>query len=471
MMMNPDRAKSGPAERTSFFRSRRGARALTLVRRSNHNSGSILHGLARRRMIQHSPFPMQSLQVNAPLRKWPIWLATVGIFLPNTVGVTGKYVVVPLFVLAVGRFVSNGSRRWLPCDFFIFATGLWMIVAELSTTGSLSMTTASDVFGFTATYMVARTFIYGEQSLQLFIQALKLTTVTLVAISTLDTLSGHFFINDAVSELISGAARPIVHGAGDIHRKLLGMDTIRATSTFDHPILFGSFCTFAAAIFLYSEQKLQLRAFYVGVCLTGVVLSISSAPLLGFGIAFSIYCCDQLLSQYPGRWKALWLALLGSVCALLLLSNRPLGFVFDHFTFTPETGYYRVLIWDNAMDYIARAPLFGDQSAFLADEILGNSVDCVWLVLALAYGLPVVLLLFLGILTACISGGQRNGDLLNLEMRRLRTGFSVVLAIFVFLGLTVHFWASIWLFWGLCIGIRASIAEYSRAVSKALYAT
>jgi hypothetical protein len=82
-----------------------------------------------------------------------------------------------------------------------------------------------------------------------------------------------------------------------------------------------------------------------------------------------------------------------------------------------------------------------------------------------------VLLLLLGILAACTWGGQREGAFLNLEMRYLRTGFSVVLTMFVFLGLTVHFWASIWLFWALCIGIRASIAEYSRAVSNAPRAT
>jgi hypothetical protein len=437
---------------------------LALVRRIHPNNSRVWPDSTRTQAVQLSLRPKQRSLPNAPLPKWPIWLATVGIFLPNTIGVTGKYVVLPLFVLALVRFVSDGTRRWVPCDFFIFATGLWMVIAELSTTGSLSMTTASDVFAFIATYTVARTFVYGEQSLQAFIRAFKFITIALVLISTLDTLSGHFFINDAVSEALFGAARPIIHGAGDIHRKLLGIETIRATSTFDHPILYGSFCTFAAAIFFYSEKTVMSRAFYVSVCLVGVVLSISSAPLVGFAIVFAVYCYDHLLRQYTGRWKILWLAILGAVFVLVLLSNRPLGFLFDHFTFTPETGYYRVLIWDNAIEYIALAPLFGNQTAFLADEILGNSVDCVWLLLALAYGLPAVLLLFLGILAACLWSGPSHSR----ELRHSATGFSVALAMYVFLGLTVHFWASIWLFWGFCIGIRASLAEHSRTVGALL---
>ena len=410
--------------------------------------------------------PISGRDIAQQPKRLIIWLISVGIFLPDTVGVTGKYVAAPLFLLAIGRFFSSGSRRWVACDFFVFATGLWMIVAEVSMTGSLSMTTGSDVFGFIATYIVARTFIFGEGPLREFIRAFKFVTVTLVAISTLDTLSGRFFINHAVETLFLGAARPITKGAGDIHRVLLGINTIRATSTFDHPILFGAFCTFAAAIFLYSEQQVVKRAFYVGVCLTGVVLSISSAPLLGFAIVFLVYRYDHLLRQYLWRWKALWLALFGSVSALVLLSNHPLGFVFDHFTFTPETGYYRLLIWDSALNYIAIAPFTGDHLAFQADDILKSSVDCVWLVLALLYGLPVVLFLLLATLAACGWGGRGKGAVLNFEMQRLRTGFSLVLAMFVFLGLTVHFWASMWLFWGLCIGIRASIGEYSRAEGR-----
>jgi hypothetical protein len=349
----------------------------------------------------------------------------------------------------------------MACDVFVFATALWMVVAEIRVTGSLSQATGSDALAFVGTYTVARAFIFGERSLQEFIRGFKIITVTLIALSILDTFSGQFFINDAVAVIFQGAAPLIVKGAGDIHRTLFGFSTIRATSTFAHPILYGTFCSFAAAIFLYSEQRVVWRAFYVGVCLMGCILSISSAPLMAFVIIISVYCYDRALKRYPWRWKVLWMTVFGLALILFLVSDRPFGFVFDHFTFTPETGYYRVLIWQNALKYIAIAPFTGDRAAWVLDDILNDSVDSVWLYLPLLYGLPVAIFLLLATLAACTRIGRRaRVPLYNYEMQGMRTAFSLVIAMFVFLGLTVHFWASIWLFWGLCIGIRASIEEY-----------
>jgi hypothetical protein len=387
-------------------------------------------------------------------------------FLPYSFGTTGKYVVAPLFLLAVIRFfpaVFRKSRRVMASDFFVFATALWEIIAEITTTGSLSLATGSDAVGFVGTYMVARAFIFGERSLREFIRAFKFTTVTLIALSLLDTFSGRFFINDAIAVVFQGAPPLIVKGAGDIHRQLFGFATIRAASTFAHPILFGTFCSLAAAIFLYSEQRLAWRGFYVGVCFMGCALSISSAPLMAFAIIVSVASYDRILKRFPMRWKAFWATVVGLGSILFLLSDRPFSFVFDHFTFTPETGYYRLLIWKNAIEYIAIAPFTGDHVAWLSDDILGDSVDSVWLVLSLVYGLPAILFLLLATLAACVRLGRGDAAFLSTEMQHMRTAFSLVIAMFAFLGLTVHFWASIWLFWGLCLGIRVSIEEYARA--------
>jgi hypothetical protein len=39
---------------------------------------------------------------------------------------------------------------------------------------------------------------------------------------------------------------------------------------------------------------------------------------------------------------------------------------------------------------------------------------------------------------------------------------SLVIFLFMFIGLTVHFWNGMWMFWGLCIGIRVSLSEHSK---------
>lgn len=457
----------GPNKYVIANRSRSGARPVIYSSIPTHNIKSFRQNPGDKRLVEPRAISDLNRQTTQQTKTWIIWVGTFGIFLPNTIGVTGKYIVAPLSLLAVIRFlvaISNGSRRILACDLFVLATVLWMIGAEISVTGTLSLTTGSDALGFVGAFIVARAFIFGVQPLRTFIRALKFVAIALIAFSALDTLTGHFFINDAVATLFHDTPLLITKGTGDIHRELLGITVIRATSTFNHPILYGSFCAFAAAIFLYSEHRMFSRALYVGVCLLGCVLSISSAPLLAFMIIVSVYCYDQFFSRSPSRWKLFWMAVFSFIFTLCLLSDRPLGFFFDHFTFTPQTGYYRVLIWQNALNYIAISPFTGDGSIWQADEILGDSVDSVWLVLSLLYGLPVSFFLLLATLAACVGirpTGKRTS--LSFGMQRLGTAFSVVITVFVFLGLTVHFWASIWLFWGLCLGIRASIKEYASA--------
>jgi hypothetical protein len=398
-------------------------------------------------------------------------LASVGIFLPYTFGSTGKYVIAPLFLLALFHFSAGlfqGRRRMMACDLFIWAAASWMIAADIAVTGSLSEATGSDALGFLGSYMVARTFIFGELPLRTFIGALRIIAVTVIALSVLDTLSGRFLIVDTMNAIfrVNAGLPVILKGQGDIHRMLFGFNTIRATSTFSHPILYGTFCSVAAAIFLYSEQSLISRAFYVGACLIGCILSISAAPLMGLMIAISVYCYDGIMKQYLWRWKVFWATLAILILAMMLVSKNPLGVIFNHFTFNPETGFYRLLIWQRALDFIAMAPFTGDATGYswLSDDILSNSVDSFWLLYALLYGVPTILFLMLANLATCVRIGQSTKVPLHAlgipRVMRMRTAFSLALAIFAFVGLTVHFWDSVWLFWGLCIGIRASLEEY-----------
>ena len=53
-------------------------------------------------------------------------------------------------------------------------------------------------------------------------------------------------------------------------------------------------------------------------------------------------------------------------------------------------------------------------------------------------------------------------------MKRMRTGFTMALTMMMFMGLTVHYWAYMWTFWGLCIGIRASLREQSIVAAQSL---
>ena len=434
------------------------------------NGGNAIVGIAARSTsIRRQRSEIQSGQSQRTTRspnRWLIRLVTAGIFLPYTIGTTGKYVIAIVFVPAVLTFfgrVFRGTRRFYAADFFMLATTAWMIATKAGTPEL--QPTASDALALLGSYMVARSFYFGESSLEEFIRVIRVIAIVLVGLSVLDTLSDQFFVNQLVARIFQV---PILPFRADVHRTLLGFYIIRATSTFPHPILFGTFCAIAGTIFLYSEQSHARRLFYCGICLFGCVMSVSSGPLLGYTIGFLVFCYDRAFKRISLRWLALWATLAAFICALNLFSNRPTGWLIEHFTLTPETGYWRLMVWLDAFNYIDDSPFLGNSpSAWMRDDILSNSVDSVWLVLALVYGLPVVFFLLLASVLACTNfRGNAEAYIKNLFMQRMRTAFSVALAVFVFIGLAVHFWDAVWMFWALCIGIRVSIGEYFLLAKK-----
>jgi hypothetical protein len=406
--------------------------------------------------------------MSRPPRRWIIWLVSIGIFLPYTVGDTGKYVIALLFLPAFVSFFSQGKRQVMACDIFVWAASLWMVAVKIGwseQSGTLT-TTASDALGLIGSYMVARSFIYGEPSVREFVRALKVVVIVVVALSLLDTLSGTYFISGFIGKIFTNP-RPYRAESPGLHRSLFGFGVLRAASTFAHPILYGTFCSVAAAIFLSYDRSIGRRAFYCGVCLIGCLLSVSSAPILGFALIVLIDCYDRFLYPHPRRWTILYIFSAFMICISFVLSNNPLTWLLRNVTADPADAYYRLLIWQGASDYIALSPIVGaDSITWSTNEILGNTIDSLWLVLSLSYGLPMVALLLLASLSACgVLARKINRRLISSEILRIRTGFSLVLFLFAYLGLTVHFWGGIWMFWALCLGIRTSLEEYCLAGS------
>jgi O-antigen ligase len=134
-------------------------------------------------------------------------------------------------------------------------------------------------------------------------------------------------------------------------------------------------------------------------------------------------------------------------------------------TLDPESGYFRILIWDLALAQIGQSPITGYSFAPLNDYILDTTVDCVWLVEALRYGIPAIVLLAWANIAAIWpvrSRGPHDGEDFD---RRMSLAFTIVLLLLVFSGITVHLWNYMWILWGLFIGIKASLRE--RAIAAA----
>ena len=314
------------------------------------------------------------------------------------------------------------------------------------------------ILEFLGGYLIARAFFYGPAALNTFIRVLKVFAFTSIILGIADSISGRLIVHNALAAFVDTSGGPSAHFRGAI---------VRATSTFDHPILFGTFCCLAAAIFLYSESGALRRTLWVGLCFLGCLFSMSSAALLAFAIVLQAYTYDRLLQRYWWRWIAFCTVFAALACGLFAVSNNPISWVLLHLTLDPQTGYFRLMIWDAALLRISQSPIVGYAFNLFHDKILDSSVDSAWLVFALRFGIPMAAFLFLTNVLAVLPTVQNTSNKADaFYMGRMRSAFTMVLLMFMFIGLTVHFWNYLWIFWGLCIGIRVSLREWFTALAS-----
>ena len=402
------------------------------------------------------------------LSRFLLWVLLVGMFMPPTVAVnigtlklsSGRAALILLFIPAM-KWLFSEPRRFVWSDPLVAAAVVWIIGGRISVQG-LNATSFAEGVEFLGYYMLSRAFFLHPTSLNELLPVLRAVAFILLILAILDFASNEFVINEITGKIFGTVRLSMQRDYSHFHRTLFGYDVIRATTTFDHPILYGSFCCIAGSFFLFAERSRLLQIFSVAACLLGVLLSGSSAPLLGFMVAIGIYAYDVLLRNYSWRWKifqGLFCAWLGLV---FLVIAHPLQWMILHLTLDPVSGYYRIMEWEAATEVLHQSPYvgFGAGHVFGID-ILDVSIDSVWLVLALKYGVPSAVLCMLSSLVLLMKGqgcdAIRKAEPLLMKMR---TAFSLINILFIVIGFTVAYWNSMWEFWGLCIGIRASLEEY-----------
>jgi hypothetical protein len=384
----------------------------------------------------------------------PAW--EVMIYVAGAKFTVGRIGVMLLLVPAVFTLLGKGRRLMLP-DLFVCAMAAWYVGAGLYTDGAGALSSAgAEAVEFLGGYAAGRAFFIRPEALRAFLSVLKPLAFTAVVLGMADTITGRMFIHETLASLLHVA--PIVstfRGSG-----------VRAASTFDHAIQFGAFCCLVGAMLLYSERNVVKRIVYVGICFAGTILSWSSSGLMSFAMILAAYAYDRLLGQYPRRWTVFWAAIAVIYLAIMLTTIHPLGWVLTHLTLEPESGYYRLMEWDTATGYISAAPWTGYAFRTFPEAEL-YSVDCVWLAVALRFGIPASLFLMLANLTAILPNGSAPQDpAAEPFMSQMRAAFTVVLVMFMFIGITAHYWNYIWIFWGICIGIRASLRERTYVASN-----
>jgi hypothetical protein len=412
--------------------------------------------------IKPASFPMACTpQVNAAL-PLPLKLVLATLFLPEgmsffvaglrlTLTRTIFLVLAPVLVGRLFKRLAEGRYRFVASDLFILLASLWMFIGPAVTDGIGESLTHSGpvVLEYLVGYLCTRLLLERDGQAVAFLSFLCMAICVVVADALLDTLTGRYITREIVAQL-TGYSK-VWHVADEIRGGLL-----RAAGPLEHPILLGFTC--ALGLLIAISVEIRWRPLCIVMCALGLFIALSSASLQSFVEGVALLAYARLMGTLPGRWYALCLLAALALGAMFLFVNSPFGHIIDLATLDPQTGYYRLYIWNAVGPVALDNPYFGVSQEQL-DLGYGGSIDSLWLVLAVVYGIPCAVFCFLALIGSCSLPTHPGPARLLPAESRAGTTLGICIVLIVTAGLTVHFWGSVWILTGLLTGLRAHLGE------------
>jgi hypothetical protein len=368
----------------------------------------------------------------------------------------------PLLVVLFAQKVTAGRYRLVLSDLLVMLAGGWMFIGPGATEGILDALRHSGP--------VALEFCIGYWSTRLLLSkhghALSAIgwlcgVISVVALlGMLDSMRHHYVVHEWASALTGYNG---YHGVFAWSPGRLGF--LRAKGPLEHPIAFGFAC--GVGLLLAAAVRMFGRVLKVIACAMGALASFSSAPLQGVILGVVLLVYDRFLGRVRGRWVGLIVLSAVAGTIIILSFEAPILYIIEHFTFDPGTGLERLHQWNVVGEVLYTSPWFGlgyQDPATSSGETVADlgSVDSLWLVAALAYGIPSSVLIALTLIgsTSLPVKGPRVG--LSRDEAKLGTVLSTLMCITVFMGFTVHIWGTDWILISLLAGVRAHLGELGR---------
>jgi hypothetical protein len=365
------------------------------------------------------------------------------------------FLLTPVLLVRLGLLLASRKRHFVFSDILIVLTGIWMIVspALVVDLGYSLHHSAPYAVEFCGSYLAGRVLLSERGQALSFVNLMCHVSAIVALLGVLDVLAGSMVTHDLVRQLM-GIAEP----RGVDYR--LGL--VRASGPIDHPILFGFAC--AIGLVLAVASPIRAKGLTIAACGLGVLLSLSSAPIQCSILGLGLLTYDRIFARFRGRWLLLiGIGALG-IGASYAISDSPLAFIFGHLLIDSSSYWTRVYQWNTVGIIVLNSPWIGigyelQEAAQKMTFFVFSSVDSVWLNLALVYGIPGAVLVFLSMVgTACYPASGR-GVNLTVEESKLATTLGILIVLVVLLGFTVDFWEASWMLVILLVGVRAHLAE------------
>ncbi|MFK7764542.1 MAG: hypothetical protein AB8B62_14880 [Roseobacter sp.] len=356
-----------------------------------------------------------------------------------------------LFHLITGRYgrahLFDGLMM-LHCAWVLLALIKWGGLSQGVESGGIYIVECAGA------YLLGRLYIRSYEGFAAMAKVYVGLVLATLVFTIPEALTGIHILHDGISGALGGPSAPYIEPR-------MGLE--RTFGPFDHPILYGVFCasSFSLAYFVLAERT--LKNFGGMSKVAGVVLatfmSASGGPYVVLMMQGFVAAWERILGKIRGRWAALFTLFGIAYVAIDVLSTKTPFHVFvNYFTFSKQSAYNRILIFEFGTAEAARHPIFGiGLGDWERPPWMSDSMDNFWLATAVRYGLPALILL-VGLLLGLIwAVGQRQN--LPPAWQRARHAWAFTLFGITVAAATVHLWNALFVLFFFLIGAGAWLLD------------
>ncbi len=367
-----------------------------------------------------------------------------------------RVVLIVMILPMLVQLLSGRKGRVHIFDLLVVAHCGWAVLALINWGGLAQGIESGGIYvvEFAGAYLLGRLYIRSYADFAAVARAYVVLVVATLVFTVPEALTGIHILHDGISGAMGGPLAPFIEPR-------MGLE--RTFGPFDHPILYGVFSAsaFSLAYFVVAERRLlnpRGMAQVAGVVLA-TFMSASGGPYVVLMMQGFVAGWERVLGKVKGRWAALFTLFGLTYLAIDLFSTKTPFHVFvNYFTFSKQSAYNRILIFEYGTAEVARHPIFGIGLGDWERPVwMSDSMDNFWLVTAVRYGVPALLLL-LGLLLGLVYTAGRRRDL-PVEWRRARHAWAFTLFGIAVAAATVHLWNALFVLFLFLIGAGAWLLD------------
>ncbi len=371
----------------------------------------------------------------------PVWVAylfLLSLLLPYYIKL-GSVLLMPHRIVLIMVFVPFFFRLYiqkkcgsvLSADWLMLGSALWVAPALLT---HYSFGEAIEPFGihvveFYGAYLLARVSIRSAEDFRGVVRLFFFILLFLLPFAAVES----FTRRAVLLELLPGIdIRPVNAG--------IRLNMRRAQAIFSHPILFGAFASTGLGLFWYVIRPRALRVPGALIACFTTVFSLSTGALISIVMQIVFIVWEKVMKARERRWRLFAILSVLGYFTIDLLSNRsPFHVLVSYATFSSGSAYNRILIWRYGTDNVWANPFFGlGFNDWERPSWMGGSVDNFWLLMAMRYGLPMIIMAIAALLI--ILRRVSLAKLVTEDDRLARAGYLTAFGGIVIAGGTVHYW-------------------------------